>query len=338
MRVGVLGAGSWGSALAKVLADKGHRVVLWGRREEHTAEIQSKRENTAFLPGIRFPPTLDATSDLGLALGDAEMILLAVPTHGLREVLARAAPHLRRAIPVVSATKGIENDTLKLVNDVVADEWPETKSLFVALSGPSFAMEVAQQLPTVVVSASQDLSLARTVQEAFFSEGTFRVYLSDDVVGAELGGALKNVIAIAAGAADGMGFGHNARAALITRGLAEIARMAVQLGGQPMTVAGLAGMGDLVLTCTGALSRNRHVGFELGQGKTLEQVLGGMRQVAEGVKTARSAFHLSEREKVPMPIVSEVYKVLYEDKAPRAAVYDLMVREAALEHDLERRG
>lgn len=328
MQVTVLGSGSWGSALAKVLADKGHRVTLWGRRPELMEAIRTSHQNTQYLPGITFPDTLSATSDLSEALARAEMIVVAVPTHGLREVLRAARPHIERPVPIVSATKGIENDTLMLVSDVIASELPWSRECFAALSGPSFALEVAQRLPTVVVAAAHDLSLAREVQQAFFSDGTFRVYVSTDVVGVEVGGALKNVIAIAAGASDGMGFGHNARAALITRGLAEIARMAVKLGGEPLTVAGLAGMGDLVLTCTGQLSRNRHVGYELGKGRPLNEVLAEMHQVAEGVRTAKSAHELARREGVSMPIVAEVYKVLYEGKDPRAAVWDLMVRQA----------
>ncbi len=333
MRVAVLGSGSWGTALAKVLADKGHKVALWGRRRELTETIRTTRQNGTFLPGIELPVTLSATSELGEALHEAEMILVAIPTHGLREVLRSAAPLVGKHVPVVSATKGIENETLVLVNEVIEDEWRWSKPYLAALSGPSFAMEVAQRLPTVVVAAARELDLAREVQQAFFSDGTFRVYLSTDVVGVEMGGALKNVIAIAAGASDGMGFGHNARAALITRGLAEIGRLAVKLGGEPRTLSGLAGMGDLVLTCTGSLSRNRHVGFELGRGRKLSDVLGEMRQVAEGVRTAKSAFDLAKREQVAMPIVEEVYSVLYEDKDPRTAVFDLMVREAHKEFD-----
>lgn len=335
MRVAVLGAGSWGTALAKVLGDKGHRVMLWGRRPELAEGIRTTRRNAAFLPDIELPDTLTPTSSLEEALLGAQMILVAIPTHGLREVLRNAAQFITAHVPVVSATKGIENDTLVMVNEVIESEWRWSRDYFAALSGPSFAMEVAQRMPSVVVAAARDIKLAREVQQAFFSDGTFRVYLSTDVVGVEVGGALKNVIAIAAGASDGMGFGHNARAALITRGLAEIGRMAVKLGGAPLTVAGLAGMGDLVLTCTGSLSRNRHVGFELGRGHTLDEVLGGMRQVAEGVRTSKSAFDLSKREGVPMPIVSEVYSVLYEKKDPKAAVFDLMVREAHEEFDYQ---
>jgi glycerol-3-phosphate dehydrogenase (NAD(P)+) len=333
MRVAVLGSGSWGTALAKVLSDKGHRVMLWGRRPELAADIREKRENATFLPGYRLAESLDATSDLGEALHGAEMLLMAVPTHGIRETLQRCETLIPRGIPVVSATKGIEQETLYFVNEMIASELPWTEPYFVALSGPSFAKEVAAGLPTVVVAAAKDLGLARDVQQAFWTENRFRVYLTDDVVGVEVGAALKNVIAIAAGASDGLGFGHNARAALITRGLAEIARLAMKMGGDALTLAGLAGMGDLVLTCTGELSRNRYVGFELGKGRTLDEIVGSMRQVAEGVRTTKSARDLSRREGVYMPIIEQVYAALYEKKDLPQAVYELMTREAGHERD-----
>jgi glycerol-3-phosphate dehydrogenase (NAD(P)+) len=333
MKIAVLGSGSWGSALAKVLSDNGHRVALWGRRPELAAAIEATRENAAFLPGSRFADTLRATSALDDALDGAEMLLVAVPTHGLREVLRASADYIPKGIPVISATKGIEQNSLEFVHEMIAAEVPWSKQTFVALSGPSFAREVAAGLPTVVVAAARDLNLAREVQTAFWTDDRFRVYLSDDVVGVEVGGALKNVVAIAAGASDGLGFGHNTRAALITRGLAEIARLTMKMGGDALTLAGLAGMGDLVLTCTGDLSRNRHVGFELGQGKTLTEILGGMRQVAEGVRTARSAWDLAQREGVSMPITEQVYLALYHDKPPREAVHDLMTRSAGHERD-----
>lgn len=333
MRAAVLGSGSWGSALAKVLSDNGHETRLWGRREELAEAIQRTRENATFLPGVRFSDALTSTADLAFALDGAELLLIAVPTHGLREVLRRASALCPRGIPVVSATKGIEQETLDFVNDIVAEEMRWTAPYFVALSGPSFAREVAQGLPTVVVAASRDLKVAEVVQQAFRTEDRFRVYLSDDLIGVEIGGALKNVIAIAAGASDGLGFGHNARAALITRGLAEIGRLALRMGGNVLTLAGLAGMGDLVLTCTGELSRNRHVGVELGKGRSLDEILGGMRQVAEGVRTAKSAHMLARREGVYMPIVDTVHAVLYEGMPLRRAVSELMNRAAG--HELE---
>ncbi|MBL8602560.1 MAG: NAD(P)-dependent glycerol-3-phosphate dehydrogenase [Myxococcales bacterium] len=333
MRIAVLGSGSWGSALAKVVSDNGHTTSLWGRRPELAEEIATTRENKTFLPGIRFAETLSATSDLGAALGGAEMVLVAIPTHGLREVMRAAEAMMPRGVPVVSATKGIEQNSLQFVNEVIADELPFTAETFVALSGPSFAKEVAAGLPTVVVAASRDLALAEAVQRAWWTDARFRVYLSDDVTGVEVGGALKNVIAIAAGASDGLGFGHNARAALITRGLTEIARLAMKMGGDALTLAGLAGMGDLVLTCTGELSRNRHVGLELGRGRKLSEILGDMRQVAEGVRTAKSAYDLARREGVSMPIVEMVYEVLYLDRPIGEAVRWLMTRSAGHERD-----
>jgi glycerol-3-phosphate dehydrogenase (NAD(P)+) len=333
MKIAVLGSGSWGSALAKVLSDNGHAVALWGRRPELAAAIQASRENATFLPGAFFSDSLRATAALDEALEGAEMLLVAVPTHGLREVLRAASGHIPVGVPVVSATKGIEQDSLEFVHEMIAAEVPWSKQSFVALSGPSFAREVAAGLPTVVVAAARDLALARVVQEVFWTDDRFRVYLSDDVVGVEVGGALKNVVAIAAGASDGLGFGHNTRAALITRGLAEIARLTMKMGGDALTLAGLAGMGDLVLTCTGDLSRNRHVGFELGRGRPLSHILGEMRQVAEGVRTAKSAWDLSQREGVSMPITEQVYLALYQDKPLRAAVHDLMTRAAGHERD-----
>ena len=333
MKVAVLGSGSWGSALAKVLSDNGHPVSLWGRRPELAAAIEATRENATFLPGVRFAPALTATSSLEEALDGADLLVVAVPTHGLREVLRAAAGYIPPGIPVVSATKGIEEGTLEFVHEMIAGEVPWTRETFVALSGPSFAREVAAGLPTVVVAAARDLALARVVQEAFWTDDRFRVYLSDDVVGVEVGGALKNVVAIAAGASDGLGFGHNTRAALITRGLAEIARLTMKMGGHALTLAGLAGMGDLVLTCTGELSRNRHVGLLLGQGQTLPEILGGMRQVAEGVRTAHSAWDLAQREGVSMPITEQVYLALYHGKPLRDAVHDLMTRTAGHERD-----
>ncbi len=333
MRIAVLGSGSWGTALAKVVSDNGHRTALWGRRPELAEEIRARRENSTFLPGIPLADTLEPTHDLAEALDGAEMVVVAVPTHGIRETLRRCASLVPARVPVVSATKGIEQETLCFVNEMIAEEVPVSRDTFVALSGPSFAREVALGLPTVVVAASRDLGLAREVQRAFWTDNRFRVYLTDDVVGVEVGGALKNVIAIAAGASDGLGFGHNARAALITRGLAEIARLAMKMGGDALTLAGLAGMGDLVLTCTGELSRNRYVGFELGKGRSLTEILGSMRQVAEGVRTTKSARDLSRREGVYMPIIEQVYAALYEEKNLRAAVSDLMTREAGHERD-----
>lgn len=330
-RVVVLGAGSWGTALAKLLADQGMHTVLWARRTEQAARIQETRQNDAYLPGFTLPDTLEATADLERAVAGAEMVVSVVPTHGLREVLGLAAPLVPEGVPVVSATKGIENDTLKLVSQIFEDHWPQERHRNLTfLGGPSFAREVAAGIPTAVSVAGKDPAVGNVVQHAFATQ-RFRVYYTEDVVGVELGGALKNVVAIAAGAADGLGFGHNTRAALITRGLAEISRLALHMGANPLTMAGLSGMGDLVLTCTGDLSRNRSVGVQLGKGKSLEEVLGGMTMVAEGVRTTKSAYMLAEREGVDMPITTEIYRVLYEGKPPMEAVVSLMTRR--LKHE-----
>lgn len=327
-RAAVVGAGSWGTALAKHLADMGHEVMLWAHRPEHARAIESTRENKQYLPGIALPAALHATSDFSEALGRAEMVLSVVPSHTKRDVWTSARAALPAGVPVVSASKGIENDTLALMSEVLTSVLPGQPLAF--LAGPSFAKEVALHLPTAVVLASSDLALAQRLQHQISSDW-FRTYVSEDVVGLELGGALKNVIAIACGISDGLGFGTNTRAALITRGLAEITRMAMKLGGNPLTLAGLGGIGDLVLTCTGDLSRNRRVGLGLGAGKKLDQILTEMGQVAEGVRTTRSAHDLAVREHIEMPITAEMFRILYEEKPPRDSVLDLMRRE--LKHE-----
>lgn len=326
-RATVLGAGAWGTALAKVLADKGMPTTLWSHHADHAAKLNETHVNERFLPGAPLPDTLVATADLKAALEGAELLVVVVPSHALREVLQKARPHIPPETLLCSATKGIENDSLMLMSEVMHDVLgPTADRRLTYLSGPSFAKEVARQLPTVIVIASKNEGAAKTMQHAFATE-VLRVYRSEDVVGVEVGGALKNVVAIAAGAIDGLGFGHNARAGLITRGLVEIGRLAAHKGGNLLTVAGLSGMGDLVLTCTGDLSRNRTVGFELGKGRKLEEILASLGHVAEGVKTCKSAYDLSIREGVDMPITHEVYKVLYEGKSPRQAVVDIMTRE-----------
>jgi glycerol-3-phosphate dehydrogenase (NAD(P)+) len=310
-----------------VLADKEMPTTLWSHHEGHARAIQDDRVNARFLPSARLPDTLTATSDLRGALEGAEIVVCVVPSHALREVMVKARPHVPPPALLCSATKGIENDSLMLMSEVMHDVLGASAApRLTYLSGPSFAKEVAAQLPTVIVIASTNEEAATTVQHAFATD-CLRVYRSDDVVGVEVGGALKNVVAIAAGAIDGLGFGHNARAGLITRGLVEIGRLAEHKGGKPHTVAGLSGMGDLVLTCTGDLSRNRTVGFELGKGRKLDEILASLGHVAEGVKTCKSAYDLSVREGVDMPITHEVYKVLYEGKPPRQAVVDIMTRE-----------
>lgn len=327
-KTAVIGAGSWGTALAKHAADIGHDVVLWARREDQAAAMRASHVNAQYLPGIELPKNLRATSSLEDALSSADLVLSVVPSHTKREVWREARRFLAPGVPVMSASKGIENASLDLMSDVLHEELGDQPLAF--LAGPSFAKEVAVHAPTAVVLASKDQDLARTLQRRISSDW-LRTYVSDDVIGLELGGALKNVIAIACGIADGLGFGHNTRAALITRGLAEITRMAVKLGGDPLTLAGLGGMGDLVLTCTGDLSRNRRVGIGLGQGKKLADILTEMGQVAEGVRTARSARDLADREGIDMPITREMFAILHEDKPPKASVLDLMRRD--LKHE-----
>lgn len=335
-KVAVLGAGAWGTALAKLLADKGDDVVLWSRRSDLCDAINASGENARYLPGARLPPNLRAAHDLGPALDGAGLVLFVVPSHATREVARGAAPYVQ-ALPaevaVVSATKGIENDSLTFMDEVLGEELPAAvRGRLAFLSGPSFAKELARGLPTAVVIASRDADVCADVMKRFHTP-FMRTYASDDVPGVECGGALKNVIAIAAGAIDGMGFGHNTRAMLITRGLAEVAKLAMARGGSALTVAGLAGMGDLVLTCTGELSRNRTVGFEMGKGRALGEVLASLGHVAEGVKTAKSAHDLAVKLGVDMPITREVHAVLYDDKPVHAAVRDLMARELGYEFD-----
>ncbi|HEX4338272.1 MAG TPA: NAD(P)H-dependent glycerol-3-phosphate dehydrogenase [Polyangiaceae bacterium] len=325
-RIAVIGAGAWGTALGKVLADKGYPVRLWARHEAQAAAIAEARENTRYLPGVPLPASLTPTASLEEALRGADLVVLVVPSHALRETVAAAAPHLAPGAVLVNATKGIENDTLMIMAEVVADVLgPGTDQRFTVLTGPSFAREVAAQVPTNIVVASSNAALAVDVQRVFATDW-LRVYSSDDPIGVEVGGALKNVIAIAAGACDGLGFGHNTRAALVTRGLAEVVRIAIAKGGNVLSIAGLAGLGDLVLTCTGDLSRNRTVGFELGRGKKLEEVLASLGHVAEGVKTAKSVHDLARRLDVDLPICNEVYRVLYEGKSPQRAVEDVLTR------------
>jgi len=334
-KVAVLGAGAWGTALARLLADKGDEVVLWCRRPELCREIERTGENAHYLPGVVLPPRLRPSHDLRVALDGASLVVFVAPSHATREVAALAGPFVPAGVPIVSATKGIENDSLMFMDEVLASELPAAaRDQLAFLSGPSFARELAAKLPTAVVVASRNADVGATVMRRFHTP-FLRLYASDDVPGVECGGALKNVIAIAAGAVDGLGFGHNTRAALITRGLAEVARLAMARGGQALTLAGLAGMGDLVLTCTGELSRNRTVGYEMGRGRRLDEVLAGLGHVAEGVKTAKSAFDLSVKLGVEMPITREVYAALYEGKPAAQVVVDLMARELGPEFDAQ---
>jgi glycerol-3-phosphate dehydrogenase (NAD(P)+) len=330
MRCAVIGAGAWGTALADVLARNGHEVVLWAYEGDVVETVNARHENVRFLPGAALHPALRATSSFPEALGGATLVCVATPSQHLRAIVRQAAPSLSSQATVCVASKGIERDTLALMSDVVAAEAPGRP--VVALSGPSFAAEVAARQPTAIVAASDDLMAAELAQEAF-SNHTLRIYTHDDVVGVELGGSLKNVMAVATGICEGAGFGFNSRAALITRGLAEMTRLGTAIGAKATTFAGLAGIGDLVLTCTGSLSRNRAVGVAVGKGATLEAALAGKETVAEGVTTTKSALALAEREGVEMPIVSMVDRVLFDGLPAHRGVTELMARELRAEQD-----
>jgi glycerol-3-phosphate dehydrogenase (NAD(P)+) len=317
----VLGGGAWGTALASHAARAGLEVRLWVREPDVAAAVNERHENLAYLPGAELPRELRASTDLAEALAGVETVIVAVPSEYCRAVYREAASLLPAGAALVSATKGLEVDTLQRMSEVAAAEAPgHTPAV---LSGPSFALEVARGLPTAVVVASRDHGCAERVQRALATRA-FRVYSSEDVVGVELAGALKNVIAIAAGIVDGLGYGHNTVAALITRGLAEISRLAVALGGRPDTLAGLAGLGDLVLTCTGGLSRNRTVGQRLGRGQSLQEATAGLHP--EGVRTTLAACALAERHGIDLPIAAQMNAVLYAGKPPREALEELMLR------------
>ena len=327
MRISVLSDGGWGTALALLLVRNGHAVSLWGHFPDYVAEMRRSRENVRFLPGPHFPDDLALSDDLAQAVDRAELIVLASPAQYMRALVTRVQGLPRSdEVLFVSVAKGIEVGTLRRMSQVVDEVLGPVP--FVALSGPSHAEEVAREIPTAVVTASRDLDVAGRVQAAFMSE-TFRVYTSTDVTGVELGGSLKNVLALAAGVCDGMGLGDNTKAALMTRGNAEMARLGKALGGRPETFAGLSGIGDLIVTCTSRHSRNRYVGEQLGRGRTLAEIQEEMGMaVAEGVKTAHSAHALARRAEARTPIVDEVYESLYEGKDPRQVVHDLMTREA----------
>ena len=330
MRCAVVGAGAWGTALADLLARNGHEVKLWAYEPDVVATINQKHENVRFLGGHALSPSLEAVGDIGRAVAGAELVTLATPSHVLRRIVKSAAGSLPRGTPLVVATKGIEKGTLCLMTEVAEQE--VHGATVVALSGPSFAVEVVSGQPTAVVVASEGDEAAATAQRAF-SSAYFRAYTHTDVIGVELGGALKNVMAVATGIAEGLGLGFNARAALVTRGLAEMTRLGSALGAQQSTFAGLAGLGDLVLTCTGSLSRNRAVGVELGKGRKLDDVLRDKETVAEGVITAQSARELAAREGIEMPIVDTVNRVLFEGQPARSAIAALMTRELRAEVD-----
>lgn len=330
--IAVIGGGSWGTAFATMLAGRHGAVRLWVREEEVCREIREARENRTFLPGIAIPEGVRPTTDLSEALSGCAVAAFAVPSHHMRAVAGNAAPHLPPDAAAVSLAKGIENGTLLRMTEVLAQALSRGEGGLAVLSGPTFAREVALGKPTGATVASKDPGLARTLQAAF-SGSRFRVYADTDVAGLEIGGAVKNVMAIAAGMSDGLDFGHNARALLIARGLAESARLGARLGANPQTFAGLGGLGDLVLTCTGDLSRNRTVGLRVGAGEPIGEVLGGMRMVAEGFHTARAVSDLARRLAVPMPISEQVYRILHEGQDVRSAVSELFSRTLRMEKD-----
>ncbi|MFC1821160.1 NAD(P)H-dependent glycerol-3-phosphate dehydrogenase [Thermodesulfobacteriota bacterium] len=329
--IGVIGAGAWGTTLANLLAEKGLQVDLWVREEDVFLQIKNEGVNRTFLPDMPLSAELNPVKTYEEAVADKDLVMMVTPSHVFRKVLTELQPLLHPQTALMAATKGIENDSLMVMSQVAESILPgEYREHFAYLAGPSFAKEVSLKYPTAVTIACRDLNHAERLQQLFYRE-FFRVYTSQDLIGTQLCGAIKNVIAIAAGISDGLGFGHNARAALITRGLAEMTRLGVAMGSNPLTFAGLAGMGDLVLTCTGDLSRNRNVGLKIGEGMLLSEILEGMNMVAEGIKTARSAYGLANKKQVDMPIIEQMHQILYEDKDPKDAVRELMTRELKVE-------
>jgi len=328
-KIAVLGGGSWGTALATQVARANHDVVLWDINPEHVRDMQQTHLNQQYLPGIPLPESLKFSDQLELTIRESHTLLIAIPSHAVRGFLQKTRAWIREDHHIVWATKGLEEGSAKPVHQVVAEEIPQCNFTAV-VSGPTFAAEVAKDLPTAVTVAASSHEIADEVA-SFLHYGNFRVYTSEDMIGVELGGSLKNVLAIAAGIADGLGFGSNTRAALITRGLNEMMRLGIAMGAQAETFMGLAGMGDLVLTCTDNQSRNRRMGLALAEGLTIEQAREQIGQAVEGVKTAKEAWHLAQKYKVEMPIIEQAYKVLYENKAPKDAVHDLLGREAKSE-------
>jgi len=327
MQISVLVGGSWGTTLAILLAENGHQVSLW-QFDSHLAEIMTNtRENPGFLPGIRIPEDILISSSLKKILVKPEIIVFVVPSHFLRETARKVATIIPKPKLIVSGTKGIETGSFKRMSEVLKEELSLSYEQIVVLSGPSHAEEVSRKIPTTVVAASRNLAAAREVQQIFMSP-TFRVYTNDDPIGVELGGALKNVIALAAGICDGLGLGDNTKGALMTRGLAEITRLGKAMGADPTTFAGLSGVGDLITTCISQHSRNRYVGEQLGKGRKLKEILKEMVQVAEGVNTTWSAFRLAQKFGVEMPITAQVYEILFKGKNPKEATFDLMMRKA----------
>ncbi len=329
--IGVVGAGAWGTALAKVLADKAQEVILWCHRAETFRDIVESRENRAYLPTITLPATIKATQSIRETVSGKRLIVIALPSHVVRAVLTDAAASIDRGTMIVCGTKGLEEETAKTMGELLLDLFgPGAQSHVAFLSGPTFAVEVARELPAAITVAAFDLDVGKAIQE-LLSTQFFRVYTSADVIGVQMGGVIKNVIAIAAGISDGLSLGQNARAALITRGLAEMTRLAVRMGADPLTLAGLPGLGDLVLTCAGDLSRNRAVGLQIARGKRLNDITAATRTIAEGVRNTRTVYRLAQRLAVDMPIVEQMAQVLYEGKEPASAVRDLMLRSLKAE-------
>ena len=328
-KAGVIGSGSWGTALARVLSKNGHEVTLWSRREEESLMLREERENKSKLPGVKIPDDIICTTDLEQAVREKDILVLATASPSIRSMAKKMAPYVADGQIIVDVSKGIEDSTLMILTDVIEQEIPQCQAT--VLSGPSHAEEVGRDIPTTVVAGAKDRETAEYIQNLFMNK-VFRVYTSPDMLGIELGGALKNVIALAAGAADGLGCGDNTKAALITRGIAEMSRLGVAMGGHIETFNGLTGIGDLIVTCASMHSRNRRAGILIGQGKTMQEAMDEVKMVVEGVNSAKAAKTLAEKYGIDMPIVQEVNKVLFEDKPAREALADLMLRDKKIEH------
>lgn len=330
MKIGILGAGSWGTAIAILLAKKGCEIKIWDRNLETLEEIRINKENIKYLPGIVIPYGMTSVNDIGECVKEAEVIVMAVPSHALREVCYKIQPYINKNQILVSLAKGIENKTLKRMSEVIEEVLPNNGVC--VLSGPSHAEEVSRDIPTTVVASSKNKETAQFIQDIFITP-KFRVYINPDIIGVELGGAVKNIIALGAGISDGLGYGDNTKAALMTRGIAEIARLGETMGANPLTFAGLSGIGDLIVTCTSMHSRNRRAGILIGKGKSVEEAALEVKMVVEGINTTKSTYDLSKKVGVEMPITNELYKVLFENKSPKYAVTDLMMRDK--KHEIE---